>query len=147
MYFNVGYTQPKTMIKFSEKINWKHIVLGVVKRNPLFLHEIEWKNNGFLFTTPNIKFFHNMKLYFRATLSIVYKIIKFILNILFYCIFSRLPIHNMNRDSLQQDPLHGEYLKSIFPKTKPYINKNYISDFSQLWWKMYITLICLIVFY
>ena len=31
-------------------------VLGVVKRNyfPLFLHEIEWKNNGFLFTTPNI---------------------------------------------------------------------------------------------
>jgi len=30
-------------------------ILGVVKRNPLFLHEIEWKNNGFLFTTPNIK--------------------------------------------------------------------------------------------
>ena len=29
-------------------------VLGVVKRNPLFLHEIEWKNNGFLFTTPNM---------------------------------------------------------------------------------------------
>jgi len=29
-------------------------VLGVVKRNPLFLHEIEWTNNGFLFTTPNI---------------------------------------------------------------------------------------------
>jgi len=29
-------------------------ILGVVKRNPLFLHEIEWKNNGFLFTTPNI---------------------------------------------------------------------------------------------
>ena len=29
-------------------------MLGVVKRNPLFLHEIEWKNNGFLFTTPNI---------------------------------------------------------------------------------------------
>jgi len=29
-------------------------VLGVIKRNPLFLHEIEWKNNGFLFTTPNI---------------------------------------------------------------------------------------------
>jgi len=23
--------------------------LSVVKRNPLFLHEIEWKNNGFLF--------------------------------------------------------------------------------------------------
>jgi len=31
-----------------------NIILGVVKRNPLFLHEIEWKNNGFLFTTPNI---------------------------------------------------------------------------------------------
>jgi len=30
-------------------------ILGVVKRNPLFLHEIEWKNNGFLFITPNIK--------------------------------------------------------------------------------------------
>jgi len=29
-------------------------ILGVVKRNPLFLHEIEWKNNEFLFTTPNI---------------------------------------------------------------------------------------------
>jgi len=29
-------------------------VLGVVKRNPLFLHEIERKNNGFLFTTPNM---------------------------------------------------------------------------------------------
>ena len=24
-------------------------ILSVVKRNPLFLHEIEWKNNGFLF--------------------------------------------------------------------------------------------------
>jgi len=30
-------------------------ILDVVKRNPLFLHEIEWKNNGFLFTTLNIK--------------------------------------------------------------------------------------------
>ena len=29
-------------------------ILSVVKRNPLFLHEIEWKNNGFLFTTSNI---------------------------------------------------------------------------------------------
>jgi len=40
-----------------QHINYKlsHIhMLGVVKRNPLFLHEIEWKNNGFLFTTPNI---------------------------------------------------------------------------------------------
>jgi len=30
-------------------------ILGVVKKNPLLLHEIEWKNNGFLFTTPNSK--------------------------------------------------------------------------------------------
>ena len=30
------------------------IVLGVVKRNPLFFHSISCKNNGFLFTTPNI---------------------------------------------------------------------------------------------
>jgi len=30
------------------------VMLDVVKRNPLFLHEIEWKNNEFLFTTPNI---------------------------------------------------------------------------------------------
>ena len=29
-------------------------ILGVVKRNLLFLYKIEWKNNGFLFTTPNI---------------------------------------------------------------------------------------------
>jgi len=29
-------------------------ILSVVKRNPLFLHEFEWKNNRFLFTTPNI---------------------------------------------------------------------------------------------
>jgi len=34
---------------------FKNNILGVVKRNPLFLHEIEWKNNGFLFTTPNIQ--------------------------------------------------------------------------------------------
>jgi len=31
-------------------------ILGVVKRNPLFLREIEWENNEFLFTTPNICF-------------------------------------------------------------------------------------------
>jgi len=29
-------------------------ILGVVKRNPLFFHSISCKNNGFLFTTPNI---------------------------------------------------------------------------------------------
>ena len=36
-------------------VSYKYIyILGVVKRNPLFLYEIEWKNNGFLFTTSNI---------------------------------------------------------------------------------------------
>jgi len=29
-------------------------ILGVVKKNPLFFHSISYKNNGFLFTTPNI---------------------------------------------------------------------------------------------
>jgi len=32
----------------------KQKVLGVIKKNLLFLHEIEWKNNGFFFTTPNM---------------------------------------------------------------------------------------------
>jgi len=31
-----------------------YIILDVVKRNPLFFHSISCKNNGFLFTTPNI---------------------------------------------------------------------------------------------
>jgi len=30
------------------------VYILVIKRNLLFLHEIEWKNNGFLFTTLNI---------------------------------------------------------------------------------------------
>ena len=38
--------------KIFQKLNDE--LLGVVKRNPLFLHEIDWKNNGFFFTTPNI---------------------------------------------------------------------------------------------
>jgi len=29
-------------------------ILGVVKRNSLFFHSISCKNNGFLFSTPNI---------------------------------------------------------------------------------------------
>jgi len=29
-------------------------MLGIVKRNPLFFHSISCKNNGFLFTIPNI---------------------------------------------------------------------------------------------
>jgi len=33
-----------------------YYILGVIKRNPLFLHEIEWKNNGFLFIIPNISY-------------------------------------------------------------------------------------------
>jgi len=42
----IAFTDKKFLFNFE--------ILGVVKRNPLFLHEIEWKNNGFLFTTPNI---------------------------------------------------------------------------------------------
>ena len=41
------------------------------KRNPLFLHEIEWKNNGFLFTTPNICYHYStesFQKYFRNIL-------------------------------------------------------------------------------
>ena len=30
------------------------IILGIVKRNPLFFHSISCKNNEFVFTTPNI---------------------------------------------------------------------------------------------
>jgi len=30
------------------------IILSVIKRNSLFFHSISCKNNGFLFTTPNI---------------------------------------------------------------------------------------------
>jgi len=41
------------MNKYFNKNNLNLQILGV-KRNPLFLHEIEWKNNGFLFITPNI---------------------------------------------------------------------------------------------
>jgi len=48
------------------------LLLGVVKRNPLFLHEIEWKNNGFLFTTPNIIIF----ILFRTALIIIYYIVN-----------------------------------------------------------------------
>ena len=39
-------------------------ILGVVKRNPLFFHSISCKNNGFLFTTPNI----NMNILLTTTL-------------------------------------------------------------------------------
>jgi len=42
-------------VVFKSGIFLRILILGVVKRNPLFLHEIEWKNNGFLFTTPNKK--------------------------------------------------------------------------------------------
>jgi len=52
------------------------IVLGVVKRNPLFFHSILCKNNRFLFTTPNtiyivkIIFSHLLFIFF---LNILYK--------------------------------------------------------------------------
>jgi len=41
-----------------------HIILGVVKRNPLFFHSISCKNNGFLFTTPNINYRLTVELLF-----------------------------------------------------------------------------------
>jgi len=44
-------------------IRLEFAIISVVKRNPLFLHEIEWKNNGFLFTTPNIYLFTSRVLY------------------------------------------------------------------------------------
>jgi len=40
----------------SHKLKYS-VILGVVKRNPLFFHSISSKNNGFLFTTPNIKMY------------------------------------------------------------------------------------------
>jgi len=47
----------------------QRLVLGVVKRNPLFLHEIEWKNNGFLFTIPNIKKNFGLILYLKDNVN------------------------------------------------------------------------------
>jgi len=44
------------------------LYLGVVKINPLFFHSISCKNNGFLFTTPNIciiQYLFNIIQYFR----------------------------------------------------------------------------------
>jgi len=40
-------------------------MLGVVKRNPLFLHEIEWKNNGFLFITPNVNDIYDVYIFYK----------------------------------------------------------------------------------
>jgi len=48
--------------KFYDLYNF--FILGVVKRNPLFLNEIEWKNNGFIFITPNNCNFANLSIYF-----------------------------------------------------------------------------------
>ena len=45
------------------------LILDVVKRNPLFLHEIEWKNNGFLFTTPNICILNFIYIYIYMYIS------------------------------------------------------------------------------
>jgi len=62
MYFITIHLDFSKISFFSRNLlqfeNFKiYLILGVVKRNPLFLHEIEWKNNGFLFTTPNIKIY------------------------------------------------------------------------------------------
>jgi len=64
IYFTLDlFLIPAVELSFSLLSNIKHIshfkfpkyiiILDVIKRNPLFLHEIEWKNNGFRFTTPN----------------------------------------------------------------------------------------------
>jgi len=46
-------------------------ILGIVKRNySLFLHEIEWKNNGFLFTAPNI---YTLHIYIYIYIYIAYR--------------------------------------------------------------------------
>jgi len=50
-FFIKNYRTLDCLINVSERL--LHI-LGVVKRNPLFFHSISCKNNGFLFTTPNI---------------------------------------------------------------------------------------------
>ena len=61
----IAFTDKKFLFNFE--------ILGVVKRNPLFLHEIEWKNNGFLFTTPNIyNFFQLIILKFNNSWSFSY---------------------------------------------------------------------------
>jgi len=58
-YFNKLVIRLGNLLITSYEFLWKKkmliiVMLDVVKRNPLFLHEIEWKNNEFLFTTPNI---------------------------------------------------------------------------------------------
>jgi len=46
-------------------------ILGVVKRNPLFFHSISCKN-GFLFTTPNIKYIKYIKYILKYILKFIY---------------------------------------------------------------------------
>jgi len=46
------------------------IILGVVKRNPLFFHSISCKNNRFLFTTPNISFDKSGNLSFICSINV-----------------------------------------------------------------------------
>jgi len=59
--FSLGNAWVPALYRVNMKIKCKYFeLLGVVKRNPLFLYEIEWKNNGFLFTTPNIKYLYNI---------------------------------------------------------------------------------------
>ena len=64
-------------------------ILGVVKRNPLFLHEIEWKNNEFLFTTPYIYIYHIKIFHFNCEEIISIKYITFPLKYTFNDDFKR----------------------------------------------------------
>jgi len=48
------HTHTHTHTRARARARARIYILDVVKRNPLFLHEIEWKNIGFFFTTSNI---------------------------------------------------------------------------------------------
>jgi len=59
-------SQSLCILDFEKEDHYVKHILGVVKRNPLFFHSISYKNNGFLFTTPNIMretFIWNARLY------------------------------------------------------------------------------------
>jgi len=60
----------------NHQFRFNFIILRIVKRNPLFLHEIEWKNNGFLFTTPNIIILHH-GIYYRFHLYLFFSLSRF----------------------------------------------------------------------
>ena len=60
-----------------QKKSSSFFILGVVKRNS-FLHEIEWKNNGFLFITLNILTRMDMKKGHAFSLSQLREYIAFL---------------------------------------------------------------------